>query len=285
MKLTSLFTLGTLALLLPTLTQATTLSREDHPERYTFFLNAKGSHELKKINDEMAELMLDFSVENSQDALKANTLQNQSYQLTGIAPAIPQHNQPSRVRDDGNPVKALTCSLMTLHINQMQGQKIRCKDEVGAEYIGFNGWPSRHLIAKTCQVGELKCPVYLTLRGDSPTQRDDSVEFVAKTSPKPREHKYSDIPTRGCEWVDISIKLGSGKNAQCQSMGKMTFERNKVTAPYTTKTGQSGSLIVTIEKRNSTDMRYVRATPDGKELMQIYKEGRWICNQTGGKCY
>lgn len=105
MKLTSLFTLGTLALLLPTLTQATTLSRQDHPERYTFFLNTKGSHELKKINDEMAELMLDFSVENSQDALKANTLQNQSYQLTELPPQFHNTINPLACVMMENPLK------------------------------------------------------------------------------------------------------------------------------------------------------------------------------------
>lgn len=101
------------------------------------------------------------------------------YRLTGVSPSFPWERGLSRVRDDGKPVKVLTCAMMTLKINQMQSSKVQYKDEVGAEYIGFQGWPSRNIIAKTCQVGEPRCPVYLFRQGDSLMQWDDSVSFKA----------------------------------------------------------------------------------------------------------
>ncbi|WP_238082328.1 MULTISPECIES: hypothetical protein [Pseudescherichia] len=119
---------------------------------------------------------------NMQDALNINNLQKEGFDTTGIAPFSPDNIQHSTVRDDGKPVKAVTCVISTVKVphttRTLTMDRTWCKDEVGAEYVGFNGWPLKSTVAKACHVGDADCPIYLSLQGDDPTRRDDSVQFT-----------------------------------------------------------------------------------------------------------
>jgi hypothetical protein len=53
-----------------------------------------------------------------------------------------------------------------------------CLDETGAAYIGNKGWPSRTIFSKSCAVGAVDCPVYLSMNNDPPTMRNDAVQYV-----------------------------------------------------------------------------------------------------------
>ncbi len=173
---------GAAALIIPSLASAMKVYGDIHPERYTFFLNEKGSNDLKAVNDKMIDAMGKVRPGNMQDALNINNLQKEGFDTTGIAPFSPDNIQHSTVRDDGKPVKAVTCVISTVKVphttRTLTMDRTWCKDEVGAEYVGFNGWPLKSTVAKACHVGDADCPIYLSLQGDDPTRRDDSVQFT-----------------------------------------------------------------------------------------------------------
>ncbi len=184
---------GAAALLIPSLASAMKVYGDIHPDRYTFFLNEKGSNDLKTVNDKMIDAMGKVRPGNMQDALNINNLQKEGFDTTGIAPFSPDDIQSSTVRDDGKPVKAVTCIMSTVTVphttRTLTMDRTWCKDEVGAEYVGFNGWLLKSAVAKSCHVGDADCPVYLSLQKDDPTLRDDSVQFTPLHPIKPKAVK------------------------------------------------------------------------------------------------
>ncbi|CNK38944.1 Uncharacterised protein [Yersinia pseudotuberculosis] len=185
-----MLSLSSVTLLIPAVSSALDVYGEIHPERYTFFLNDKGGDNLKRLNNKMVSAIGKVRPGNMQDALNMSHLQKEGYDSVGIASFVPESIQKSTVRDDDQPVKAVTCLMSTVTVphasRHITMERTWCKDEVGAEYIGFNGWPLRSAIAKSCRVGDNDCPVYLTLQNDDPTVRDDSVNFVPVHPPKPQ---------------------------------------------------------------------------------------------------
>ncbi|CQJ58350.1 hypothetical protein DVP43_04880 [Yersinia enterocolitica] len=185
-----MLSLSGVTLLIPAVSSALDVYGEIHPERYTFFLNDKGGDNLKRLNNKMVSAIGKVRPGNMQDALNMSNLQKEGYDSVGIASFVPESVQKSTVRDDDQPVKAVTCLMSTVTVphasRHITMERTWCKDEVGAEYIGFNGWPLRSAIAKSCRVGDNDCPVYLTLQNDDPTVRDDSVNFVPVHPPKPQ---------------------------------------------------------------------------------------------------
>ncbi|ELI8203518.1 hypothetical protein RSF60_002689 [Yersinia enterocolitica] len=185
-----MLSLSSVTLLIPAVSSALDVYGEIHPERYTFFLNDKGGDNLKRLNNKMVSAIGKVRPGNMQDALNMSNLQKEGYDSVGIASFVPESIQKSTVRDDDQPVKAVTCLMSTVTVphasRHITMERTWCKDEVGAEYIGFNGWPLRSAIAKSCRVGDNDCPVYLTLQNDDPTVRDDSVNFVPVHPPKPQ---------------------------------------------------------------------------------------------------
>ncbi len=185
-----MLSLSSVTLLIPAVSSALDVYGEIHPERYTFFLNDKGGDNLKRLNNKMVSAIGKVRPGNMQDALNMSNLQKEGYDSVGIASFVPESVQKSTVRDDDQPVKAVTCLMSTVTVphasRHITMERTWCKDEVGAEYIGFNGWPLRSAIAKSCRVGDNDCPVYLTLQNDDPTVRDDSVNFVPVHPPKPQ---------------------------------------------------------------------------------------------------
>ncbi|MHA3763146.1 hypothetical protein [Yersinia enterocolitica] len=185
-----MLSLSSVTLLIPAVSSALDVYGEIHPERYTFFLNDKGGDNLKRLNNKMVSAIGKVRPGNMQDALDMSNLQKEGYDSVGIASFVPESIQKSTVRDDDQPVKAVTCMMSTVTVphasRHITMERTWCKDEVGAEYIGFNGWPLRSAIAKSCRVGDNDCPVYLTLQNDDPTVRDDSVNFVPVHPPKPQ---------------------------------------------------------------------------------------------------
>ncbi|WP_145586857.1 hypothetical protein [Yersinia rochesterensis] len=185
-----MLSLSSVTLLIPAVSSALDVYGEIHPERYTFFLNDKGGDNLKRLNNKMVSAIGKVRPGNMQDALNMSNLQKEGYDSVGIASFVPDSIQKSTVRDDDQPVKAVTCLMSTVTVphasRHITMERTWCKDEVGAEYIGFNGWPLRSAIAKSCRVGDNDCPVYLTLQNDDPTVRDDSVNFVPVHPPKPQ---------------------------------------------------------------------------------------------------
>ncbi|EKN4146635.1 hypothetical protein ACR82P_000275 [Yersinia enterocolitica] len=183
-----MLSLSSVTLLIPAVSSALDVYGEIHPERYTFFLNDKGGDNLKRLNNKMVSAIGKVRPGNMQDALNMSNLQKEGYDSVGIASFVPESIQKSTVRDDDQPVKAVTCLMSTVTVphssRHITMERTWCKDEVGAEYIGFNGWPLRSAIAKSCRVGDNDCPVYLTLQNDDPTVRDDSVNFVPVHPPK-----------------------------------------------------------------------------------------------------
>ncbi|HEI6960865.1 hypothetical protein PGT05_019330 [Yersinia enterocolitica] len=185
-----MLSLSSVTLLIPAVSSALDVYGEIHSERYTFFLNDKGGDNLKRLNNKMVSAIGKVRPGNMQDALNMSNLQKEGYDSVGIASFVPDSIQKSTVRDDDQPVKAVTCLMSTVTVphasRHITMERTWCKDEVGAEYIGFNGWPLRSAIAKSCRVGDNDCPVYLTLQNDDPTVRDDSVNFVPVHPPKPQ---------------------------------------------------------------------------------------------------
>ena len=174
--------LSTLVLTLPSVSSAMDVYGRVHPERYTFWLTPQGGAALGAVNTKMAGMLNTARPGSAQDALTVNNLQKQGYNAAGIAPFYPTERSQSTVRDDGKPVKVVTCLMSTVPNLDQKSTMDRtwCADEVGAEYIGFSGWPKRETVMKACKVGEDDCPVYLSLQGDDPTVRNDSVRFIPR---------------------------------------------------------------------------------------------------------
>lgn len=216
-----MLSLSSVTLLIPAVSSALDVYGEIHPERYTFFLNDKGGDNLKRLNNKMVSAIGKVRPGNMHDALNMSNLQKEGYDSVGIASFVPESIQKSTVRDDDQPVKAVTCLMSTVTVphasRHITMERTWCKDEVGAEYIGFNGWPLRSAIAKSCRVGDNDCPVYLTLQNDDPTVRDDSVNFVpvhplkpqALPEPAPKETDpaivskvVADLKANGCAIIN-----------------------------------------------------------------------------------
>ncbi len=202
--------LGTISLLTTPISLALTISGKIHLERYTFFLNQKGGNDLRYINDKVVDMMESGRPGNVTDSLKIQPVQQKGYSLVGISPSPFMGN----VRYDGLPVKAVTCLISTVPVSTRTVEQTYCKDETGAEYIGFKGWPLHGAIEKSCRVGDDDCPVYLTFQGDDPTVRDDSVQFVSKpvkvhpaapeklTNPVIVNQVIADLKANGCAIIN-----------------------------------------------------------------------------------
>lgn len=177
-------------LMLPSMSFALDVYGEIHPQRYTFFLTPQGGNALKAVNDKTAALLNTAQQGNMRDALTVNALQKEGYDRVGIAPFYPSDRSQSAIRDDGQAVKAVTCVMTTVTVpnstRKVTMDRTWCQDEVGAAYIGFSGWVHRDVVQKACRVGDADCPVYLSLQGDDPTVRNDSVRFVPAHPPKPQ---------------------------------------------------------------------------------------------------
>ncbi|WP_312585146.1 hypothetical protein [Atlantibacter sp.] len=171
------------SLLAPSISSALTINGQIHPERYTFFLNDQGSHELMNLNNRMVAF---YNSSSSGDISARYAISEEGYTRIGIAPAPQDSPQNPTVRDDGKPVKAVTCVMSTVSVSTRTVDQTWCKDEIGAEYIGFKGWVRHDVVSKACRVGDTDCPVYLSLQGDAPTVRNDSVRFVPAHPPKPQ---------------------------------------------------------------------------------------------------
>jgi len=205
------------ALTLPSVSSALDIYGQVHPQRYTFFLTPNAGNALKAVNDKTAAMLDTAQKGNMRDALTVNAIQKEGYDAVGIAPFYPAERGQSTIRDDGNAVKAVTCVMTTVTVpgstRNASVDRTWCKDEVGAEYIGFNGWPLRSAVAKSCRVGDDDCPVYLTLQGDDPTVRDDSVKFTPAHPPereisrvpqvkKPDPAIIANLKTNGCDIIN-----------------------------------------------------------------------------------
>ncbi len=210
-----ILSLSSAALFIPLVSSALTIHGDIHPERYTFFLNQKGGDDLKNINDKVVAMMGSGRPGDMTDSLKIQPVQQEGYSLVGISPSPFTGN----VRYDSQPVKVVTCLISTVPVSNRTVEQTSCKDETGAEYIGFKGWPLRSAIAKSCRVGDNDCPVYLTLQGDDPTVRDDSVKFVSVhppkvqtepviTTKKPDPAIIADLKMNGCKIINKYRNLG-----------------------------------------------------------------------------
>lgn len=287
-----ILSLSIVTLLIPSVSSALVIYGKIHPERYTFFLNANGGNELKDINNKMVSIMMrKIGPGNMQDALIINNLQKEGYDSVGIASFAPESIQKSTIRDDDQPVKAVTCLMSTVTVpnstRNVTMDRTWCKDEVGAEYIGFNGWPLRNVIAKSCRVGDDDCPVYLTLQGDDPTVRDDSVLFKPSQTSKVDTSKVDEIKANGCALANESVRLKTGTPGRCKVITKIDVP-TPGTHPYTfvahfqTDTGSSDWLEITFNTQNT---REVEAKPVGTYYSQSLKEGKWVCVGAYGACY
>ncbi len=270
--------LSTIALIIPSISSAMDIYGEIHPERYTFFLNDKGGDDLKDLNNKMISAIGEVHPGNMQDALNINNLQKEGYDSTGLAPFIPDSIQKSTIRDDGKAVKILTCLVSTVTVpnstRTVTMDRTWCKDEVGAEYIGFKGWPLRSAIAKSCRVGDNDCPVYLTLQGDDPTVRDDSVKFVSVhppkvqtepviTTKKPDPAIIADLKMNGCKIINKYRNLGPDCDSVIDVSGGGVPSDSPVTVYYidykkNVDMGR-GSASLTYPALSLADAREVRA--------------------------
>lgn len=165
------------ALLFPALSSAVVIPGNIHPGRYTFFLTEKGGEMLRDMNDAAVSVKLNnkagFTVEAQRMAAAANI----SPLLYAASPL-----EGNFIRYDSKPVKALTCLITSRNMpgtnKNYSWEETYCLDETGAAYIGTQGWPSRAIFDKSCEVGTSDCPVYLSLKNDPPTLRNDSAQYV-----------------------------------------------------------------------------------------------------------
>lgn len=284
--------LSTVALIMPSISSALDVYGKIHPERYTFFLNTDGGNGLKDINNKIVSTMMGkIGPGNMQDALIINNIQKEGYDSLGIAPFAPESIQKSTVRDDDQPVKAVTCLMSTVTVpnstRTVTMDRTWCKDEVGAEYIGFNGWPLRSAIAKTCRVGDNDCPVYLSLQGDDPTVRNDSVRFKPSQTSKVDTSKIGEIKTNGCVLANESVRLQTKTPGQCKTITKVDAPQPgshpyKFVAHFQTDADGVGIVEVTYDTPN---LRMIQAKPVGAFYYQSFKEGKWVCTGAYGACY
>lgn len=178
------------ALSFPAFSFAITIQGNIHPERFTFFLTEKGGEMLRDMNNEAVNVKRSGKASASADAQQKTVTANISPLLYPGAPL-----EQNFIRYDGKPVKALTCLITT---RTMPGQnknyaweETYCLDETGAAYIGTKGWPSRVIFSKSCAVGAADCPVYLGLKDDPPTMRNDAVQYVPYSSDRVSGQKES----------------------------------------------------------------------------------------------
>ncbi|HFT5241428.1 TPA: hypothetical protein ACGTP8_002216 [Yersinia enterocolitica] len=169
------------ALLFPALSSAVVIPGNIHPGRYTFFLTEKGGEMLRDMNDAAVSVKLNnkagFTVEAQRMAAAANILPL----LYAASPL-----EGNFIRYDSKPVKALTCLITSRNMpgtnKNYSWEETYCLDETGAAYIGTQGWPSRAIFDKSCEVGASECPVYLSLKNDPPTMRNDAAQYIPYNS-------------------------------------------------------------------------------------------------------
>ncbi|MDV7022055.1 hypothetical protein R4P48_05090 [Atlantibacter subterranea] len=205
-----ILSLSTISLLSPSICSALTISGKIHPERYTFFLNEKGGTALMRLNERMIAF---YQSEDAGNVGARYAISDSGYRDLGVAPAPLGTSESATIRDDGKPVKALTCIMSTVPVSTVMTEQLWCKDDVGAEYIGFKSWPHRDIVKNACRVGDDNCPVYFSLQGDDPTIRDDSVKFTSVHPPKreisrvPQVKKpdpaiIENLKTNGCDIIN-----------------------------------------------------------------------------------
>ncbi|QLY35967.1 hypothetical protein HV164_05285 [Citrobacter freundii] len=169
------------ALLFPALSSAVVIPGNIHPGRYTFFLTEKGGEMLRDMNDAAVSVKVNnkagFTVEAQRMAAAANI----SPLLYAASPL-----EGNFIRYDSKPVKALTCLITSRNMpgtnKNYSWEETYCLDETGAAYIGTKGWPSRAIFDKSCEVGASDCPVYLSLKNDPPTMRNDVAQYIPYNS-------------------------------------------------------------------------------------------------------
>ncbi|WP_312805781.1 hypothetical protein [Atlantibacter hermannii] len=238
-----------LILTLPCVSSAMNVQGQVHRDRYTFILNEKGSEALMSLNNRMAAF---YRSSDANNKAARYAISQSGYDGLGVAPAPLGISQSLTVRDDGKPVKALTCVMSTVAISTITTDELWCKDEVGAEYIGFNAWPHHDIVQRACRVDVDDCPVYLSLQGDDPTVRDDSAAFTPLHPPKPvvshqPQMKKPDpaiialLKAQGCKIINRYNKKDVPK---CGSVLDVTgggvFESSPVT-PYTVDYAEAGT--------------------------------------------
>lgn len=180
------------ALSFPAFSFAITIPGNVHSERYTFFLTETGGEMLRDMNNEAVSVKRSGKAEYSADAQRKAEAANISPLVYAASPL-----EQNFIRYDGKAVKALTCLLTTRTMpgtnKTYSWEETYCLDETGAAYIGSNGWPSRAIFEKSCEVGASGCPVYLGLNNDPPTMRNDAVPYVPyNNSNRASEQKETD---------------------------------------------------------------------------------------------
>ena len=279
------------ALALPSVSSALDVYGQVHPQRYTFFLTPNGSNALKAVNDKAAAMLNKARKGNMNDALAVNAIQKEGYDAVGIAPFYPTERSQSTIRDDGNAVKAVTCVISTVTVpNRTRNASMDrtwCQDEVGAAYIGFSGWVNSDAVQKACRVGDADCPVYLSLQGDDPTVRNDSVRFKPSQTSKVDTSKIDEIKANGCVLANESVRLKTKTPGQCKTIinveapqpGSIPY---KFVAHFQTDVDEAGIVEVTYDTPN---LRMIQAKPVGTSYYQRFSEGKWVCTGAYGTCY
>lgn len=190
---------GFAALLISPLVQAMNIHGDIHPDRYTFFLTPEGGNQLKQANDRLAKNPQAYTLDVNH---------------TGIQPF-------KAVRWDSKPVKAVTCVLVDGVAFGRDATWSQCKDETGGEYFGNQGWPVRDYVAKSCEVGQSDCPVYLVLQTDPPTMRSDMVQFTpppkAFYKPDANPAALKELKVKGCAIINEYLEK-EHKATRCTSV-------------------------------------------------------------------
>ena len=274
-----LLTVSAGCLLAPAVSSALEVYGKLYQERYTFFLTEQGGNALMQVNNKMAGL---------KGPVDINAVQNEGYSRTGIAPYYNSNPQNRALRDDGKPVKAVTCVMTAVPAINGKMDRTWCVDEVGAEYIGFKGWPVQDAVARACRVGDNDCPVYLSLQGDDPRVRNDSVRFRSARTAKETGGNggTDDLKSQGCALANESLRLG-GETDTCKAITRIesVSPRNQ-RASFTTVSGQEGVLEISEDApTGNMRTRSVTARPGGTFYSQSWKEGKWVCTGEGGRCH
>ncbi|WOJ03054.1 hypothetical protein [Citrobacter koseri] len=262
---------GLAALLISPLVQAMNIHGDIHPDRYTFFLTPEGGNQLKQANDRLAKNPQAYTLDVNH---------------TGIQPF-------KAVRWDSKPVKAVTCVLVDGVAFGRDATWSQCKDETGGEYFGNQGWPVRDYVARSCEVGQSDCPVYLVLQTDPPTMRSDMVQFKPAPKgfgkPKASASLLDEVKTEGCQMADNSFENNKSEE-RCRSIDSVTFSGEShasvITAVYKAElTTVSGKKIgmrieyVTDKSRgNEPYYRGISLESDGSGISDIRKQGHWVPN-------
>lgn len=281
--------LSLVALMLPSVSSALDVYGQVHPQRYTFFLTPNGGNALKAVNDKTAAMLDTAQKGNMRDALTVNAIQKEGYDAVGIAPFYPAERSQSTIRDDGNAVEAVTCIMTTVTVpnstRNASMDRTWCKDEVGAEYIGFSGWLRQEAVQKACRVGEANCPVYLSLQGDDPTVRNDSVRFQPTQAPKMNTARIDEIKANGCALANEAIQLETHQPGNCKAITGIETRGSgpdNITAHFVTTTGETNNLEVSFDTAHT---RTVMVRQGGSFYSQRLKDGKWVCVGAYGKCF